>query len=1061
MNWDQLWTNYTELVVIVATALVTLIATKVLPWIWKYVVVWAWTLMATRVSRRWRARCFRKQYLSWLIEEHRFLEIQGLRTRSPVSIQLEETYVPLKARVKSQTDLTPKQMLTSSSDREQEIVSVIRSLAERNRVVILGDPGSGKTTLLRFLAVTFGRLQRHDRSEGDDVKALEKRLYPDWPLNRGILTLQRREKTPLPLFISLRSVTPESLGNKLEDLFIGRYLQASCPEEFLEASLQDGQCIVLLDGLDEVRGLDERRQVVEWIEDLVASYPENRYVVTSRIVGYSTPVSRGFATLVLDDFSDQDITHFVTKWYHTVEEIGKGKGLHVGRHAQRQAEALVQAINENDQLKRLAVNPLLLSIIALVHRYRARLPDRRVDLYDECTLALLGHWDQAKGLAGRLPPTQKRLILEPIAWRMQLDKSHDLDRPVVESILESELPKVGGTREDAKEFLDEIRERSGLLIERGPDVFAFSHLTFQEYLAARQVSKTDQLMLLLDRTSDDQWQEVILLCCGMQDATGFVSALMERPDDMFQSNLLLAGQCVAEALSIDQELRHRLVASLHELVIGSNFQACRRAVAKVLRGLAPHSTAERLQSLSTADASPQRSRAIEAIAGFIDFLPETFHLELLRHSEEEICTQAMIAVSMRSELTPALLEGIVKRLNDENPDIRRMAASALHATPYPPALEPLVDRLLCDENPSVREATAVALGAYPHPNLLAYVGLAISDAQAEVVIEAYNSASRVLYGLSRRKQFRFLFDSSLKLVQEFLTKAHRDEAMLAVAAGVGSVLGVVSLIPGYILKLYARDGWIAQGLRVVYRAWFWLIASLSRPLLTWMLSSRDEARMWTSLFRSMMAYSAGDPRAVLPIRYLLTSVNSKYQTMALLHAAVAKAEAHLVEDCLRQAFVEAQSQHLAQTAAVTLARVNPQLALDTFSVQTRSASSPQLRSVALNSLLLLQDQLETSHKITIQQDLTSESPVVREAACSVLGQLKDRSSIPLIHALLQDESASVRTKACEALAQVGSAASIQCLMPLLVDDDEAVRDAAYDALWQICRQSAVNLSSVG
>ena len=44
----------------------------------------------------------------------------------------------------------------------------------------------------------------------------------------------------------------------------------------------------------------------------------------------------------------------------------------------------------------LAVNPLLLTVIAIVHWNRKRLPEQRVDLYDECVDVLLGQRKEAE-----------------------------------------------------------------------------------------------------------------------------------------------------------------------------------------------------------------------------------------------------------------------------------------------------------------------------------------------------------------------------------------------------------------------------------------------------------------------------------------------------------------------------------------------------------------------------------------------------------------------------------------------------------------------------------------
>ena len=61
-----------------------------------------------------------------------------------------------------------------------------------------------------------------------------------------------------------------------------------------------------------------------------------------------------------------------------------------GTEARREFDSLSRGIESNDRIRPLAVNPLLLTVIAIVHWNRKRLPEQRVDLYDECVDVLLG-----------------------------------------------------------------------------------------------------------------------------------------------------------------------------------------------------------------------------------------------------------------------------------------------------------------------------------------------------------------------------------------------------------------------------------------------------------------------------------------------------------------------------------------------------------------------------------------------------------------------------------------------------------------------------------------------
>ena len=79
MNFDQLWQEYKELILVVATAVATLIATllgqKILPGLWKAVTK-LWEKITVGLDRRLSTEKFERRYLDWLCEEHRFLKVR-------------------------------------------------------------------------------------------------------------------------------------------------------------------------------------------------------------------------------------------------------------------------------------------------------------------------------------------------------------------------------------------------------------------------------------------------------------------------------------------------------------------------------------------------------------------------------------------------------------------------------------------------------------------------------------------------------------------------------------------------------------------------------------------------------------------------------------------------------------------------------------------------------------------------------------------------------------------------------------------------------------------------
>ncbi|MBN1935798.1 MAG: SUMF1/EgtB/PvdO family nonheme iron enzyme [Anaerolineae bacterium] len=523
------WSEYGDNIIV---AVIALVFGVILAKFWEQISTQLGKLVADWLGKLGSGWGFRRRYLAHLIEAYRALNIRGLRNLAKVTVELEHIYVSLSTR-------TPDDIWTQTTHPPQSAGEVMK---QHQRLAILGGPGTGKSTLLAFLTLTYARGQAQAR-----LGLKEKRL---------------------PIYVPLRRLKDVLDGDsgKLPDYLDRLYAELGITPKpgFFEHALRRGRCLVMLDGLDEVADETERRQMSEWVDRLVAVYPENRYIVTSRPPGYdSTPLSNGFAVLHVQDFGAQDIRQFARNWCLAVEIAARGEdNAEVRRRAQQASTDLVAAIEANEAIRRLAVNPLLLSIIALVHRYRATLPKRRVDLYDECVQVLLGHWDEAKGLVSTLSPREKQAILQPLAFEMHREKRREIARRELVQRIGELLPRVGGKAEDAGEFVDEIKERSGLLVEVGLGQYGWSHLTFQEYLCAQELADEPALQpVLMANLGDEWWQEATLLYAGMADATPVVDALLDR-DDADCAHLLLAGRCVAEAVRVEQHAREQVIRLL-------------------------------------------------------------------------------------------------------------------------------------------------------------------------------------------------------------------------------------------------------------------------------------------------------------------------------------------------------------------------------------------------------------------------------------------------------------------------------------------------------------------
>lgn len=519
-----------------------------------------------------------RTYLTYIIDRYQHLQLQGIRSAGElVSIDLEEIYITLNAvqkrTIQGSEELLayPGQRVPSDErwaeeieilrEREVEVVlSVNEALANQRRLVVLGAPGSGKTTFLRYLALTYARDLR-----GDRPGLVWERLGRAERLMPVLLSLHDFARHLQAAYPDSGTDGPVLLLDYLDDYFTAQ--EILLPRGFFRTPLEAGEAILLLDGMDGVADPELRRRVARIIEAFTRRYPGNRYVVTSRIVGYQGPARLGedyFITTVRN-FDGAAVEQFVRNWNLAVEVgLARRRSRAIERRAEAEAEGLLEAIRASERVRELAVNPLLLTVIALVHRYRAQLPGRRAELYEECVEVLLGYWDEAKGLREvglpglALDAGDRRSLLEPVALWMHERQLREIDREMLlrqlRGLFESLSVDTREADKRAEGFVRVIGVRSGLLQERELGVYSFSHLSFQEYLAARAVAgREDYIEYALVRADDPWWREVLLLIAsylstqGKARVTALIRALMERLEEPEPyHNLVLAAEALRD-----------------------------------------------------------------------------------------------------------------------------------------------------------------------------------------------------------------------------------------------------------------------------------------------------------------------------------------------------------------------------------------------------------------------------------------------------------------------------------------------------------------------------------
>ncbi|MGB3509173.1 MAG: HEAT repeat domain-containing protein [Microcoleaceae cyanobacterium] len=444
-------------------------------------------------------------------------------------------------------DFSPEQ-LESLRRRyfEQQTRSVLELIEDSNYqyLVLLGDPGSGKSTLLQYIALEWAELPLKD------------------------LPLQ-----PIPLLIELRTYVRNHEANKcnnfLDFLEKGSGLTCHLPQQELYAKLQNGDAIVMFDGLDEVFDPTKREEVITDIHRFTNDYKNVRVIVTSRVIGYKPQKLRDaeFNHFMLQDLSAEQVEDFIQRWHDLTYQDEAER--------ERKRERLKRAIKDSSAIKELAGNPLLLTMMAILNRNQ-ELPRDRAELYNQASRVLLHQWDMERALIdAKIDPItidykDKQAILRHVAYFMQgnipglagnLILGNDLERMISEYLKSIDINNV---RTVARALMEQLRSRNFILCFVGAEYYAFVHRTFLEYFCAWefvwQFKETQSLGIdgLINEVfsqhwRDEKWHEVLRLIAGMIDAKfvgEVISYLMEQEGEEEKFlNLFLAGKCLFEVRS--------------------------------------------------------------------------------------------------------------------------------------------------------------------------------------------------------------------------------------------------------------------------------------------------------------------------------------------------------------------------------------------------------------------------------------------------------------------------------------------------------------------------------
>ena len=531
----------------------------------------------------------RQEYFSSISKMFEFMDLGGISPRvgnKVVRIKLDDLFIPLKMEencpliesieegkklensIKKESKPSEGKKknidLLTAKSQKNDISTTLNQILEKPRIILLGHPGSGKTTVGKYLAYSIA--------------------------TKNYSTIGKQFEPLIPICIKVSDYSLELKNNQNLSLF--EFIVNKSTSKFsnlFEWSLKRGLCICIIDGLDEVPIPQLQGIVIRRIEHFISEFNNNRFLISSRIVGYrKNQLSGDFTQVTLVDFDEAQIKYFLKKWHIAIEIESEKK--YNESEIDDKIRILLKSINSNIGIKKLAGNPLLLTIIALANWRGTKLPNRRVDLYQIASETLIENWPLRQRQL-KLDSNEIFKILEPIAYKIFVSGKNNLihEQELMPLFEENVIEQRGISASEAKvisqELFNAIEEGTGFFLARGLDIhhkkmFGFLHLTFAEYLTARYVS--EQWLAgnfdLRTYAHDDRWHEIFLLMAGhfssysQETVSKLVKEILNLNSDFenfLHRDLLLSAEILIDNVKVKRELEDEIVSRLISVAIST------------------------------------------------------------------------------------------------------------------------------------------------------------------------------------------------------------------------------------------------------------------------------------------------------------------------------------------------------------------------------------------------------------------------------------------------------------------------------------------------------------
>ena len=905
---------------------------------------------------------------------------------------------------------------------------------QQARIVVLADPGMGKSTLLRKEVWTTVQQAYKDL---DDVKPLKNITLP---LLIRLSTLAD-EMAAMPTEEAILKIIQERHSNLLKNhknAEVVAFLNG-----FLKEQLLGGKALLLLDALDEVPD-GKRNKLLEKLDEFAKAYPTCPIVGTSRIVGYGGRLVDGAKDMEIVPFNQKQTEQYIETWFRNAPLKDESVS----------ARGLIQALRERPQIAGLAQNPLLLSLIcSLYQRDRLTLPTRRGQIYEQSVMCMLGEWNQTRLDYNDDRTTAKIRLLEALAYHFTCEGQEVFDYEDLYDWLESYLEDSDAPRDlrDDKigNLIAELSESDGILQKLYRDnkkggQYLFLHRTFQEYFTAsyvkRAVKKNKKnpayvTELVRKYCWNYDWHETLTLLAGlMENPMVLIEAIATEKDDIFQTQLLLAGRCIAECREISHPLIDEIIDRIYQFWLAYPDAPFIQSVMVAIG----QTWVKLVQSLQTSLNNENRYVRESAVAALGQIgSDKAIHALIVALKDKDSDIRRSAAEALGRIGSDKAVDVLITALNDENSGVRGHVATALGQIGSDKAIHAFIVALK-DEDSGIRRSAAWGLGR---------IG---SDKAVDVLIAALNDEDRYV----RRSVATALGQiGNDKAVDALIVALNDEDEDIYVRVDVAEALGQIGsdkAIDVLIAALNDEDTYVSGKAREALRrtgtdkAIDVLIAALKN---------------WHSGVRKNAAFELGSIGSDKAVDALITALNDENSSVRWnVVDALGQISSDKAVDVLIAALNDENSSVRGHVATV-LGQTGSDKAVDVLI----SALNDENSSVRWNVVEALGQTGSDKAVDVLISALNDENYDVSRNAAEALGQIGTDKVVDALIVAVNDEKSFAREEAAEALGQIGidkagqigTDKAINALIVAVNDGSHEVREKAAEALGRIGSDKAI------